>query len=857
MLGFRKKLIIVLISIVVFLMLAPTMIPTEPQNYKNRSVSLDSASQTDIIKNLPSNEPVNLSGNYNSDTYVFTNHSLINGYYCNHGNVRQPYDSIYDPTNHLIYVIKLFSSSICIVNASTKSIVKQIPVNTLASCMVYSKINNRIFISSICNDYVVVLNPSTDKAVKDIPVGINSYSLVLNPSDQRLYVFNEFSKNISVINTTDCRGISSIRTKYGTTEGYVSENNEYLFAITNESESLCVINISSQKIVKIINTGAIISGITCDANTGKLYISSAAGPDILCIDRNTLISGNETQTPLDGKLFFCSLNNRIYLSDSISSTFSYLNLSTMTMGNMYNASSFPVSFTLIPSYNIIFLDEFVSCSLSFMNFSTFSIIKTINTTYSPYSAIYCEINGYIYITQEFRNDILILNRSNFNIVSIIPVQLSPKFIRVNPFDRKIYVINSISDTISVISPLTNKILYDVRVGSDPTDIAFNPFNGTAYVSNYLSGNISIIKANSSVVNYQYLAGKGATSLSYDSKTGELFIANKQENEVCMIPTTETNTSTGSILINEPYYVLYCEANELVYISNRSHSLTIFDPSSSKLTEINTPNLLGGMLFNNPSKGEVYYMTYNGEILIFQSGSKAPAYYIKSTSNFECVAFSINSKEILFTDPSQGTISILHLKSEYPLKLTETGLYKGTIWFFNLTTSIHSGPISNQTYLLCVPEGSYSYTAQSSNKVFNSSIEGNVNISESGANQSVEFKKVFNTVIFETTGNLTLNSWSISTNNISKGSEGNIIEMQLPNGSYFASVEMKSSSGSIGFPLEFFVHGTQHYIYVKEPSVNNGIYYFPKVVIGSAFLFISLLLLLLIYLVVDRRSRNKL
>lgn len=852
----HHRLLIILIFMVIAFMMTPALLPHESYSYKTTFEAPESSSRVNTVKNLSENEPVNLSTNYNSETYVFTNHSLIKGFYCNHGNVRQPYDSIYDPVNHLIYVIKLFSSSVCIVNTSTKSIVDQIPVNTLASCMVYSETNNRIFISSICNDYVVVLNPTTERTVKDIPVGINSYSLVLNPTDQRLYVFNDVSKNISVINATDCEGVGSIHTKYGPTDGYVSENDEYLFVITNESESLCVINISTQKTVKTINTGAIISGITCDPLTGKLYISSAAGPDILCIDRNTLIPGNEIQTTLDGKLFYCSLNNRIYLSDSISSTFSYLNLTTMSMGNMYNVSSFPVSFTLIPSYNLIFINEFVSCSLSFLNFSTFSIIKTINTTYSPYSAIYCTLNGYIYITQEYRNDILILNSSNFNIVSIVPVQISPKLMRINPFNREIYVINSLSDSVTVLSPLTNKVLYNVNVGEDPSDIVFNPENGTAFISNYLSGNISVVRMNSRIVNYGYKTGKGVTSLSYDPESGELFIANELENKVYIIPTRKTNASITDLNINNPYYLLYCIANNQVYISNRSFSLTIFNPSTGKLSHINTPHTLGGMLFNNPLNGEVFYMTYDGKILIFQSNIETPSYYIVSTSNQKCLAFSRDNRDILLTDPSQGTISILVLKPEYPVSIRETGLETGTTWFLNLTTSIHSGPISSNTYTSMVPQGSYQYTAQSSNKIFNSSISGNINVSENGTNLSIAFRRVLYTVLFERDVYSNTTPWKICTDGISMGADGKFIEMQLSNGSYLATVQVDYSSGTVTFPIEFFVNGTHHFVYIAIPPVIEHYPPVSTIALGSAIFISPLVLLSIAYLFLDRRSRRR-
>ncbi|MHB1440161.1 MAG: YncE family protein [Cuniculiplasma sp.] len=829
---FRGLSIKVIILSIALLLIIPIMIPvsfnTSPFN--NRSTGLEHNDIRSNVTNSSKAQPFNMSRYYNPETYVFSNSSFINGYYCNHGNTRQPYDSIYDPHNHLLYLVKYLSSELCIVNLSTETLVSQVNVNTEASCLVYSPINNRIFISSICNDQVAVLNPTTERIVKNISVGIGTCSMALSPKGNVLYAFNEFSKNISVINVSSCRGTGSIRTKYDPTGGITDFNGSIIYAITNQTSNLCIINASTEKVLKDVNTGALIKGITCDSLNGNVYISSILGPDIACFNSHNLSFGNRVQTPLDGKIVFCASNDQIYISDGFTNGFSYLNIQGMIMGKITNVSNFPVSYTLIPSDHLIVTDNYLSCTVTFLNFSTFSIVKTLNTTYSPYSSVYCNYNGYLYVTQKYRDNVLVLELSTMKLISTIPVQGTPTLIKINPFNGEIYVLNSLSDSVTVISPMNDDRTANITLGQNPSDLAFNPHNGTTYVSSCQSINISAIRNNSTTVNYVYRTGFGIREITYDARNSILFAANGILGSVSAISTINQKIFLNPIEVQNPDSLVYCQSNGIVYISNESFSITLWNSVTGIVTHVKTPGFLGRRLFRDSFKKEIFYLTYNREILVYSDNKDSPSAFINSTFNQVCLSFAHNGREIVITDTSQGVVNMLIPRETYGIRVMEYGLSANVPWYFNITGLNNSQKITNNSYSVFLPPGTYNYTAQSSDKVYNSSLRGEAILTQRGLNLSISFTPNIYSVCFRNSEFSSGVRMSVKIDNLSKSSTNSNIYFNLPNGSYIALVELNLSNGNLLFLEGFTVHG-RNVSLIPNISLHNENY---NVFLGSIY-----------------------
>ena len=795
---------------------------------------------------------INASRNYNVKTLVMSNDTLINSSYCNHGNIRNPYASVFDPQNGLIYEAKYLSSQICEISAKNKKILGSIYAGTEVTSLIYCKANSQIYASSICGNVVNVINTTNEKYTKTIFAGYSICALALCNSDRTLYTFNALSRNITVISTLSNRAIGSIQTKHGLTNGIVFQNGGCVAGYSETSDIICLINTKTNNVSKAFSTSAKIDGIAVDPTNGSVYFSSVSN-SVIILNKTT---GNTSTVcfTYNGNLQYCKEDRTMYMADSNLNEFLIFNPLNFDIARITSVIGFPESFSFDNISNLVYVNNYLSCTISVLNLSTLSCISTISTTFSPNSVVFSPLGSNLVVAQKYSKYLLELNPKNYDIVGKIESEACSFELAVNPYSNFIYDLLQTVSTLLVFNPNNLSQRECIPLNGSPDSITFNPENGSAFIAIYNKCQVEELSnfvpgKNSSVISIFDSIG-APSSVVFNVQNKFLYVAECTSNEILKINTE--NKKTSKSYTKAPHSIELSQDGQLLYINNDSRSITITNLTTCTNSEISNIPYVGNQLFYSASNGYIYYLSYNNKLIVFRRNDAQPSCVLNVSLNSQCLAFIPTSGSFVLSDTSHGTLEILSPKVMYKITVTETGLSGKTSWFFNLTGVFDSSPIKISTSSFQAPNGTYLYTAQVSNKIFNSSTKGKIIINGNGTIIHLVFRINKYRQNLKEIGLPVGCKWDLSVNSSLSSSSGNTIELNLANGTYEV---LASTNGNLysSSPIIFTVDGKSQTIDLDFYSTSTGSH--PVSSNSNIYFFltgISVLLILLGYYVYRRK-----
>jgi hypothetical protein len=137
---------------------------------------------------------------------------------------------------------------------------------------------------------------------------------------------------------------------------------------------------------------------------------------------------------------------------------------------------------------------------------------------------------------------------------------------------------------------------------------------------------------------------------------------------------------------------------------------------------------------------------------------------------------------------------------YNVVFSESGLPSGLTWYVNLSNGMDSGPITSASYSFLLPNGTYTYTIASENKIYSPTpISSAINVNGLALSEIIQFNEVTYTVTFQETGLPSGTTWYV---NLSNGMDsgpitGSSYIFSLTNGSYSYKI---SSSNKVYAPF---------------------------------------------------------
>jgi len=222
---------------------------------------------------------------------------------------------------------------------------------------------------------------------------------------------------------------------------------------------------------------------------------------------------------------------------------------------------------------------------------------------------------------------------------------------------------------------------------------------------------------------------------------------------------------------------------------------VFTPVTYAVTFIQSGLPSGTLWFVNLTNGQSFHSSSNSINFNEPNGSYQ---YIVATidSNYT----PVNHSGSFHVRGSNLSIAITFSPvTYYSVLFTENGLPSGK-WYVNITGMQSSGPIqSSQTsYSISLPNGSYSYSVSTGNKIYRPFYTDSFTVSGAPVSQSISFKEVTYSVTFTQSGLPSGTKWYINlSNGQSLSSDLSIITFSEPNGTYSYTV---SSSNKIYAPI---------------------------------------------------------
>lgn len=382
-----------------------------------------------------------------------------------------------------------------------------------------------------------------------------------------------------------------------------------------------------------------------------------------------------------------------------------------------------------------------SANVSVVNLTTNKVQKSITIPSEANEVTYNPINHYIYAQNGQSSSMTLIDTTNDSVstMSLGAYQFASVY---DPENNLVYVTNSGSYVIGI--NLTNSVVAKIPVPSQ-CGITYDPYNGFLYETGYNNYVYVLNPGNNSLVK-TIQVGTTSRRAAFDPINNDIYVTNSGSNSVSVI-SSQNNTVVGNFNVGSgPVGIQYDPAAGAMIVENYN---------------VNTISIL------NASE------TQGGTVESLTSGSYPWEGAVDIPSGILYVCSDGSNSIFLYSGPV------------YYLNFSETGLPSGATWSVDIAGDIVSS--SNTTVQFTLPNGTYTYTVASSNKIYAPSpAYGSFTISGASVNETVMFQQIF-AVSFLESGLPSGTVWYANVTNATQVTWNlfgtGILSLNLPNGSY--------------------------------------------------------------------------
>ena len=505
-------------------------------------------------------------------------------------------------------------------------------------------------------------------------------------------------------------------------------------------------------------------------------------------------------------------NKYLYVANPYSNNVSVINGVTNKVVSSIKVGTTPYGVAYDASNGYLYVTNYNSNNVSVINGVTNKVMaSSIGAGNNPWGIVYDPSNGYLYVANSYSCNVSVINGVTNKVVSSITVGSGPREITYDPSNGYLYVVNDVSCNVTVINGATDTVaVSSITVGSYPVGIAYDASNGYLYVTNYGSDSVTVINgATNTVVVSSITVGAYPWGIAYDSSNGYLYVTNSGSNNVTVINGATNTVVVSSITVGaSPYGIAYDASNGYLYVTNYcSDSVTVINGNGLQVT---VWALLYHVIFTETGlpAGTTWYVNIsNGISSGAITGTSHSFSLINGTYSYSIAtvnkSWHSNGSSFTVNGPSAPQ-SITFSLVKYAVTFTETGLPSGITWYVNIIGH-DSGAITGSTYFVMLTNGTYAYTIQANNKIYEPSpSSGSVSVNGGPKSVSVTFSLVKYAVTFTETGLPSGTEWFVNlSNGQSLSSTTSTISFTEINGTYTYKVvtpnkiyEPSPSSGSV-------------------------------------------------------------
>ena len=418
------------------------------------------------------------------------------------------------------------------------------------------------------------------------------------------------------------------------------------------------------------------------------------------------------------------------------------------------------------------------------------IVKNISCTYEACYSNYNSYNKAIYTGIAGIGELIMINNSNT--ISNKITGVNPKFFSFNPQNGNLYVTSCVNNEVCIYNS-TLSLLHKINVSSQPLGVVFDPANGYALVSHFQNSQVNVIAANGTFVNNFSLPAGFAdrfTQSIYDPLNKEVYIAaNNSEFTGELFGINASDAINIFIPLNiDPSGLALNAYNGYFYVGSAfTKDALVVAQNGSIVADIAMPSCPNSALFD-PYNNYTYVTTDCGNVAIINSTDHLVA--DPYLGHFpEGVGYSPTTTYLYI---SNGITNNYHVSvissnayySAYEVNFTNVNLPSGTEWYVNLSDG-QSFSSHNQSITFYEPNGTYGYTAASSDKNFSpSNTTGNFIVKGLPLDIGVNFNLVTYRISVNEKGLPAGTGWYLGVDGVYTAySTANLIKLSEPNGSY--------------------------------------------------------------------------
>lgn len=438
-----------------------------------------------------------------------------------------PWSIAYDPANNYIYVPIAALGIVSVIDASSNTIVKNIPSIIDSQGIVYDPANNHIYVSSYGLNIIYVIDGATNKVKGNITAGFHPMAMAYDSANNYIYITNPSAASgnidtVSVIDSSTDKVVDII--PVGSMPWFISydpANNELY--VSNDN-SISVIDGTTNKVIKTIpfQQPSEPLGSTYDSSNQKTYVATHSFTDTASIingTTDTVIGHTDAlgtgQSLVWGAIYNPSTNH-IDITNSASNSVSIIDgetnkvINTIAVGDSPRGITFDSNngcayvvnggYSTPASVSIVDCDVKKPSGLPPPNICLNSTIQCQSLFIPPWIFAYDPANNHVYITNTGTGTVSTINGTTNDIITNTKIGVEPIGIVYNPSNYGVYIANFGSNSVSVINSTTNDVTGNIIVGPRPMGVIYNPINQTISVSHYGSNTVDIIK-NFKVIGY--------------------------------------------------------------------------------------------------------------------------------------------------------------------------------------------------------------------------------------------------------------------------------------------------------------------------------------------------------------------
>ena len=213
----------------------------------------------------------------------------------------------------------------------------------------------------------------------------------------------------------------------------------------------------------------------------------------------------------------------------------------------------------------------------------------------------------------------------------------------------------------------------------------------------------------------------------------------------------TNKVIQNITVGKnPAGVAFDSLNGYVYVTNRgSNNISVINGSTNKVIQsIAVGSSPAGVAFDSLN-GHMYVTNCcSNNVSVINGSTNKVIQSIAVGSGPVGVAFDSLNGNIYVANQGSNSVSVLGYV-KYAVTFTETALPSGSTWYVNITGH-NSGALTGTTCSVNLTNGTFAYTVQTNNKLYEPSISsGSLMVNGSAIQETITFSHVYKVTFTET------------------------------------------------------------------------------------------------------------